>query len=149
MNELAFPALLLANLAATLFMTGVIWFVQVVHYPLFDAVCGEFAAYHKRHSSLTTWVVGPPMLVEAATAALLIFFAPSSVAPGMLWTGLALVVVTWISTAALQVPCHNLLAKSFASPCHKRLVITNWLRTAAWTTRSGLMLWIVGSSLVA
>ena len=30
--------LLLLHAAATLFMTGLIWFVQVVHYPLFARV---------------------------------------------------------------------------------------------------------------
>jgi hypothetical protein len=56
---------LLANLAATLFMVGVIWFVQVVHYPLFSRVGSEkFSLYPKAHSRLTTYVVGPPMLVE-------------------------------------------------------------------------------------
>ena len=30
--------ILLGHLAATLFMVGVIWFVQVVHYPLFAKV---------------------------------------------------------------------------------------------------------------
>ena len=55
---------LLANLSTTLFMVGVIWFVQVVHYPLFSRVGGEgFALYSKAHSRLTTYV-GPPMLVE-------------------------------------------------------------------------------------
>lgn len=30
--------LLLLNLASALFMTGLIWFVQVVHYPLFERI---------------------------------------------------------------------------------------------------------------
>jgi hypothetical protein len=56
---------LLAHLAATLFMVGVIWFVQVVHYPLFSRAGSEkFAIYSEAHSRLTTYVVGPPMLVE-------------------------------------------------------------------------------------
>ena len=56
---------LLANLGATLFMVGVIWFVRVVHYPLFSRVGGEsFALYSEAHSRLTTYVVGSPMLVE-------------------------------------------------------------------------------------
>ena len=39
-------AILLANAAATLFMTGVGWFVQVVHYPLLGCVgADEFRAY--------------------------------------------------------------------------------------------------------
>jgi hypothetical protein len=55
---------LLAHLAATLFMIGVIWFVQVVHYPLFSRVGPEkFSLYSEAHSRLTTYVVGPPMLV--------------------------------------------------------------------------------------
>jgi hypothetical protein len=33
--------LLLAHAAATLFMVGVIWFVQLVHYPLFAASAGR------------------------------------------------------------------------------------------------------------
>ncbi len=56
---------LLAHLAATLFMAGVIWFVQVVHYPLFSRIGSEkFSLYSNAHSRLTTCVVGPPMLVE-------------------------------------------------------------------------------------
>ena len=55
-------AVLLAHFAATLFMTGVIWFVQVVHYPLFDRVQGDrFSVYAASHGRLTTWVVAPPM----------------------------------------------------------------------------------------
>ena len=57
---------LLAHVAATLFMVGVIWFVQVVHHPLFSRVGPEkFSLYSEAHSRLTTYVVGPPMLVEA------------------------------------------------------------------------------------
>jgi hypothetical protein len=56
---------LLAHLAATLFMVGVIWFVQMVHYPLFSRIGPEkFSLYSEARSRLTTHVVGPPMLVE-------------------------------------------------------------------------------------
>jgi hypothetical protein len=59
---------LLAHLAATLFMVGVIWFVQVIHYPLFSRVGPEkFSVYSEAHSRLTTYVVGSPMLVEFST----------------------------------------------------------------------------------
>ena len=49
---------LLACLASTLFMTGLIWFVQVVHYPLFSEVePGDFLRYHAAHPRRTTRVV--------------------------------------------------------------------------------------------
>jgi sterol desaturase/sphingolipid hydroxylase (fatty acid hydroxylase superfamily) len=68
-----------ANLAATWFMVGLIWFVQVVHYPLFAAVpAGEpFAAYHRQHVRRTTWVVAPVMLVELVTAVALLLARPA------------------------------------------------------------------------
>ena len=59
--------LLLIHAGATLYMTGLIWFVQVVHYPLMARV-GEdgFAEYEKHHQRLTTWVVAPPMAAGTA-----------------------------------------------------------------------------------
>ena len=48
-------------------MVGIIWLVQIVHYPLFSRVgAAGFAIYSGAHSRLTGLVVGPPMLVEAA-----------------------------------------------------------------------------------
>ena len=61
---MASDALLLACLASTLFMTGLIWFVQVVHYPLFDRVgAARFVPYHAAHSRRTSWVVAAPMAI--------------------------------------------------------------------------------------
>jgi hypothetical protein len=134
---------LLAHLAATLYMVGVIWFVQVVHYPLFSRVGPEkFSLYSKAHSRLTTYVVGPPMLAEAATALLLVFRRPEGVPLAAALTGLALVVVVWLSTALLQVPCHTTLRSGFDRRAWSGLVLSNWVRTVAWSARGGLVLWM-------
>jgi hypothetical protein len=54
--------------AATGMMIGIIWFVQVVHYPLMALVGRDgYPAYQAAHSRRTTFVVMPPMLVESAT----------------------------------------------------------------------------------
>lgn len=64
---------LLLQVVTTLFMVGVIWFVQVVHYPLMAHVGrAEAVAYEKSHTRRTGWVVGPPMLIELGTG----FFTP-------------------------------------------------------------------------
>jgi hypothetical protein len=142
--------ILLANAVATLFMTGLIWFVQVVHYPLFAAVGSpEFPAYSRLHQSFTTMVVGPPMLIEAITAGLLVFSRPAGVSAWIPWLGLALVGVIWISTALLQIQAHGRLASGFIPETGAFLVSTNWIRTAAWTARAGLvvlMLWQVAAA---
>ena len=50
--------------ASTLSMVGLIWFVQVVHYPLFARVEQGFIAYEQIHQQRTTWVVAPLMPVS-------------------------------------------------------------------------------------
>jgi hypothetical protein len=128
--------LLLIHLAATLFMTGLIWFVQVVHYPLFARVGGDFVAYQQAHMQQTTWVVGPVMLLEAITAAALLVHRPVWISSAAVWANLALLALIWASTALLQVPQHEKLLAGFAAGPHAVLVGGNWLRTIPWTLRS-------------
>jgi hypothetical protein len=140
--------ILLAHLAATLFMVGVIWFVQVVHYPLFSRVGPEkFSLYSEAHSRLTTYVVGPPMLVEALTALLLVFQRPEGVPLAAALIGLALVVAVWLSTALLQVPRHTTLGSGFDRRAWSGLVLSNWVRTVAWSARGGLVLWMAARAI--
>lgn len=137
--------ILLAHAAATLYMVGLIWFVQVVHYPLFSRVGADgFVPYAAAHGTLTTWVVGPPMLLELVTAGWLALHPPPGVGPEVAWGGLALVAALWLSTFFLQVPLHESLRTGFQPDVWRRLVATNLLRTALWTVRGGLglfMLW--------
>jgi len=147
MTGLSLMILLLAHFAATVFMTGVIWFVQIVHYPLFASTGGnDFRTYEQQHSLLTTWVVAPPMVAEAITAVLLFWWRPLGVSTFQLSIGLTLVAAIWLSTALVQVPCHDALSQGFDSALHQRLVRTNWMRTVTWSLRSLLVLWMVLSS---
>ena len=70
-------SLLIAQLVSTLFMTGLIWCVQLVHYPLFARVGeGTFSAYEQDHQRRITWIVMPVMLVELASGVLLFSDSP-------------------------------------------------------------------------
>lgn len=138
---------LLAHAATTIIMVGVIWFVQIVHYPLLAAV-GEssFSDYEKRHVALTPYVVIPPMLGEAATTVLLIWFCPATLSMGFVWIGGVLLAIIWLSTFLLQMPYHDRLVRSFDLATHRRLVLTNWIRTWCWTLRGILALWMIQST---
>ncbi len=143
-------AVFVVHLAATLFMTGLIWFVQVVHYPLFAQVgAAGFAAYEAAHTARTTLVVAPAMLVEAATAVLLLAVRPACAPGWALWAGAGLAAVNWFSTALLQVPRHEILAAGFDAEAHRFLVASNWVRTAAWTARAMLVLWLAARIMAA
>lgn len=144
MTSRLFEAMLLAQVAATLIMTGVIWFVQIVHYPLLARVgLAEFAAYESAHVRLTTWVVAPPMVVEAATALLLNMTRPAHVSAVACWAAFYLLVVIWASTIFIQAPRHEALIVNFDPHVHRLLVLSNWVRTVAWTARSSLVLLIL------
>lgn len=135
----------LVQLAATLAMTGVIWVVQVVHYPLFARVGAEtFAAYHADHTRLITLVVVPLMLAEAGTALWIVVDPPLFFPNWLAWIGLALVGVVWGSTFFGQAPLHGVLTGGFDPGAHSTLVGSNWLRTLAWTARSALVLSVLG-----
>lgn len=135
---------LLVQLAATFYMIGLVWFVQRVHYPLFAGVgAKEFPAYERAHVARTNMVVGPPMLLEGASALALVASPPLHVPAAAAWLGLGLLAVVWLSTLLLQVPRHRELERGFRPTAHRRLVATNWIRTAAWSARGLLLLWMV------
>ncbi|MEQ8765077.1 MAG: hypothetical protein RL885_14185 [Planctomycetota bacterium] len=125
--------LLFFQLGVTWTLVGLIWVIQVVHYPLFAAV-GEqhFNAYHRSHSSRITWLVGPLMVSEALLATMLLLRDPSD---PLLLSGLVLVVLLFASTAFIQVPLHHRLTRGLDPLTVRRLVATNWIRTVAWSLR--------------
>jgi hypothetical protein len=125
-------------------MVGVIWTIQIVHYPLFSAVgAAGFAAYEAEHTRRITFVVAPLMLVELVTAVLFVWQQPQGMTPWVAWVGAGLVAAIWLSTYFLQVPQHTVLGSSFDAAAHRFLVLTNWIRTLAWSLRGLLLLWVV------
>ena len=143
-------ALLVAHLVSSAVMTGLIWFVQVVHYPLFALVGGEQSvAYALQHQRRTSFVVGAPMAVEGVTAMAIVAFAPEGVSRWWGVTGLVLLGLVLGSTVMLQVPDHARLAKAYDEAVVRHLVRSNWIRTVGWTLRcalaAGLVIWAATS----
>jgi len=134
--------LLVLHCFATWFLVGLIWMVQVVHYPLFAKVGQtEFVGYVAAHANLITLVVSPLMLLELLTAIALLALWPPSLPIWVGWLGLALLCVVWITTAFVSVPLHAKLAAGFDPQAHALLVGTNWVRTLAWSARGLLLAW--------
>ena len=130
------------HLVATVFMVGLIWFVQVVHYPLFDRISGDASIqYAAEHQRRTAWVVGLPMLVEGITT-LWLFFDPINGRLLPLLGGLVLMKIH-LSTIFLQVPLHKKLSQGYEREVVRKLVATNWVRTIGWTIRAAIALAIV------
>lgn len=144
MNKL----ILLANFASTLYLTGVIWLIQLVQYPFFSKVGTEnFTAYHAAHTIWITPVVAPLMIIELAASLFIIIYPPNEIEAKLLYFGLVLTLIVWLSTFFLQVPMHEKLSQGFNADFHAFLVNSNWIRTAAWSLRSILVSWFVWKSI--
>ena len=130
--------LLLLHVAITWALAGLIWTVQIVHYPLFEHV-GEdsFATYHARHMWLITWVVGPLIMAEVGSAGLLLFLGERSL---LFVISLVPLLAIWGSSFVYQVRLHDKLTNGFHRETIRRLTFTNWIRTIGWTLRAVCLL---------
>ncbi len=131
---------LLACVFSTFAMTGLIWLIQLVQYPLFDRVGREaFCEYEREHCRRITPLVLPLMTTELISS-LWLGLHPLAGLESLLHSGAALAVALWVSTFLMQVPLHNRLSREFQATDHRRLVWSNWLRTVIWSVRSVILL---------
>ena len=130
-------AILISNLVASCVMTGVIWFVQHVHYPLLAQVeMGQAVAVAEEHQRRTGHVVALPMAFEGLTTLALLAQQPAGVSWFLPWIGAILLAVALGCTVLLSVPLHAKMATNPDAQVGKRLVATNWPRTFAWSLRA-------------
>jgi hypothetical protein len=133
--------ILLIALASTWAMTGLIWTIQIVHYPIFDTIEHGvdnqlWLRFAQRHTSTISYVVGPFMVAEGVTGIWIAASPPAGISRALPLVALALMGVAYGVTALVSAPLHGRLAPRFDSALHTRLVRTNWARTAAWTLRA-------------
>lgn len=131
-----FRTLAVAHAVPTLFLVGLIWFVQQVHYALYPVVGAEsFVAYERAHCRRITPVVLPMMLAELVLVAAVWWRAPDATTRLWALVGAVLLAVVWGATFLVQVPCHTILEQRADGPAMARLLASNWVRTIAWTLR--------------
>lgn len=137
--------ILLVQAIASSAMCGLIWFVQVVHYPLFARVIGaeskDFAAANQDRTKI---VVIPFMLAEGGAAAAVAWAPPPGVPASLAMAGMAIVIALWLLTACIQMPLHaRLLREGHTSKTVAALVTSNWLRTLLWSLRGAIATWML------
>lgn len=130
------PVLFLLHTISTAFMTGLIWFVQLVHYPSFYYLDrARFITAMSRHRSLTSLVVAPVMLCELLSWAAIVYFFSSSVSRGILWANSLALIGIWVATYFVSMPRHERLSQGYDVNEIQSLVNTNWLRVILWSGR--------------
>ncbi len=119
-------------------MTGIIWVIQILNYPFIKYVKNQdFLDFHLQHTTRITWIVGPAMLVQLATAFLLL---SHDLTNKYLISFLILSILVFLATGLFSVPQHNILANGFDQKAYEVLIQTNWIRTLIWSAHTGLAL---------
>jgi hypothetical protein len=141
----------LVTLAFTLYMTGMIWSMQILEYPLFALVGPkEFPAYHRRHNRGLPFLVILPSLAAFVSAVVLIFTRPARLP---LWASIVIAVldlIILIATVAREAPLHARLDREgFSVTLIRQLVLGNWIRTLLWTVNALFLLALVAQFVAA
>jgi hypothetical protein len=131
------PRILIPNLAATLFLTGLAWFLQTVQLPLLAHLReADFAESIRLQRRRNTILMAPAMLIELVTTVAI----TGALRPDWLTvSAAALVAVIWIVTFLFIAPINARLTKGFDARALQSLIRVNWIRTIAWTLRAVLV----------
>jgi len=126
------------NVISAFLLTGVIWTIQIVHYPSFHYIDKlSFTNFHHFHERRISIIVMPLMLIELTTSTVLYINNMSSIVFAL---NLLIVVLIWCSTFFVQVPIHSILSEKKDKKLIEKLVNTNWIRTFLWSMRMLLII---------
>ena len=125
------------NFISTSVMVGVIWVIQLLHYPSFHFISEKkYIEFQHFHMQRISFIVIPVMLIESASALLLAYFFRSSLTIILL----ALILGIWGITFIFFTKMHQKLTNGYDRTIVDSLVKINWSRTALWSLRLIILL---------
>ncbi len=128
------PLLWISNFTIACILFGLILVIQFVHYPSFHWIDKDkFVDFEKFHSRSISFIVLPLMVLELAIAISLLFTIIDFYI--LIFANLASIILIWLSTFLLSVPCHSTLISGKDDAVITKLIKTNWIRTILWGIR--------------
>lgn len=124
--------------ACVIWMTAVIWLVQVLIYPNFRFVGGtDFRVFHKRHCDrISIWV--SPMFFQVFALSMIFLEGERG---GEWWFHAGAIALIYATTALFSVRFHGQLSSGKDERAIDRLVFWNWPRTLLWSAELCLIFW--------
>ena len=140
MNIFNEQSMLAMHLVLASIMVGVIWVIQLVHYPSFRFTDREkyvsFQIFHMRNIS---FIVVPVMILEFLSGLLLVLYHSNH--ESLLRISFILLLIIWLVTALFFAQIHQKLSKGYDETLVRNLVSLNWIRTLLWTIRTIIILY--------
>ena len=135
MNIFNEQSMLAMHLALASLMVGVIWVIQLVHYPSFRFTDREkYVSFQIFHMRKISFIVMPVMVLEFLSGLLLVLYHSNH--ESLLRISFILLLIIWLVTALFFAQIHQKLSKGYDETLVRKLVSFNWIRTLLWTTRT-------------
>ena len=124
------------QIAVTGYLVGLIWLIQLIHYPAFRHIDpASWGTFHQAHSAVLGLLAGGPMIISLLVGTWLAY----TVGDARQYAVWGCEIVAWVVTFALSVPEHTRLARAKEDAAISRLIRWNWLRTLAWTVKLAVL----------
>ncbi|MBT5855372.1 hypothetical protein HOH87_01895 [bacterium] len=138
---------ILINITTNFMMLGVIWFIQLVHLPLFSYVAGShFSQYISIEAKRTLVLIALPMILElAATLYLLLRKSPAFNALSLKFSSI-LVAVIWGVAILAVLPSYGVLGEGFHTVPHNLLQLFMFVLATCWTAKAVIAIMLVSQS---
>ena len=122
-------------------MVGVIWVIQLIHYPSFHFIEKDnYIKFQEFHMKGISIIVIPAMIIEILSGFfLLIYYFNSSFLFG---SSVFILISIWIITFLFFTKLHNSLTSGYKESIVDRLVFINWGRTILWSSRLIILIYI-------
>lgn len=126
--------LLVVSALVVLYVSGQIWLIQLVVYPLFAKVgAAEYIGYHTFYSSRIPLPVIIPGFASFLLPIVLVFVRPLAVPLWLALANAACAVIGLLVTVLLEIPRHGRLERGRDARIIQELVRFNWPRTLSIT----------------
>ena len=124
------------HLVSTSIMVGVIWIIQLVHYPTFLFIDKQkYMKFQEFHMSRVSYIVMPTMIAELFSGIYILFYNNVLMVNTFFLLASFSLFLNWVITALVFVKIHNGLLIKYEKNIILLLVKLNWLRTILWSLR--------------
>ena len=128
----------ISHLTLTSIMVGLIWIIQLVHYPTFHFIDKNlYSSFQKFHMNSISLIVVPVMILELATGVLLLVGNSKNF---LIITSFIILILIWAITGIFFSGAHGKLIAGYNALIVDKLVSMNWIRTLLWTLKMLLLL---------
>ena len=124
---------------STSLMVGIIWVIQLLHYPTFHFIKeSDYVEFQHFHMQRISFIVVPVMIIELLSGFMLVYYIRSN----LLIFCLIILLVIWLITFVFFTKLHQSLLGGYDKIIVDKLVQINWSRTVLWSLRLIILIYI-------